>query len=800
VLAFVALTVLMTWPLPRHAGSAVQDLGDPLHQIWAIRWVQHQILRDPLHLWDANVAYPFRLSLLFSEPALSTALLAWPVQLVTGNDLLAYNVLFLASFVVLGVGMALLVEEITGSLGAGFLAGVVAAYTPYRFGHLSHLNLLGYGWFPLFLWALLRFARTRRWPYAVAASVCLSVQLLTSDTLAVMTLGMLVLALPFALWPVRRRLSRGFVVQLIVVLAVPLGAFAPDAAARLEVGRVYGFARDLATIRGMSADPRSYVSVSVFNHLWRSVLPHAYPNPLFPGAVAAVGALLGLAFGVRRWPRWTAYAILLAAGGFVLSLGPGTTVAGHSITLPYRLLYDHVPGWTAARDVARFGMVALLGLQLMAGLGFAWTWFAVRRRLPSPGQTFAGAGALLLLATLAVVELRSDVGAVTVPRDPATVAVYHWLGAQPRGAVFELPANGLLTGSLDAIAQVYYSTLDWQPVFAEQTSFLPERYLEFLQAVDDTPSHRSEVDADNVGLLQDIGVRYVVVHHESAPAYDWQQALADADQVPALHRVGDFGNATVFTLDTAGRVPVTYALQAPDAAAPGATFPALLLVTNDNPNMAVTTLGTPPKAIARWTDAAGHVVATQTISVPLPVAVASGLTGELVSATAPREPGHYRLSLSFGALAPTIAAAVAVQAPAAAPDGPALVLRGVSWDSRTYHPGDNVDVRLVWDVRRPLSASYALTAQLLSTADRLFAQQDGYPFDGQLPTTRWESGMTIVQVVAIRVPATAPPGPARLLVALYDPAGPDLPRLTIGLPGDTTAPQGVFGPVSLASP
>ena len=123
LLTFTLLTIVMTWPLPLHAGSAIQDLGDPLHEIWTMRLTQHQLLADPVHLWDGNMGYPFPRPLLFSEPRLSTSILAWPIQLATGNDVLTYNLIFLLSFILLGTGMALLVTELTGCTGVGLLTG-----------------------------------------------------------------------------------------------------------------------------------------------------------------------------------------------------------------------------------------------------------------------------------------------------------------------------------------------------------------------------------------------------------------------------------------------------------------------------------------------------------------------------------------------------------------------------------------------------------------------------------------------------------------------------------------------------
>ena len=266
VVLFIVLTAVMTWPLPRHAGSAVQDLGDPLYEIWTMRWVQHQLVADAGRLWDGNVAYPFPSALLFSEPRLSTAVLAWPIQLLTGNDVLTYNVMLLSTFVLVGVGMALLVIEITDVWGAGVLAGVAAAYAPYRYGHLSHLNLLSYGWLPLALWLIVRFARRRSPIDATLAAVLLVIQVLASDTLAVMALATAGLAVLFVAvrptGPVRRR----FIGGLLLILAAPIAALLPIVRARLAVNERYGFARDLDTVREMAATLESYVSVSPGNH------------------------------------------------------------------------------------------------------------------------------------------------------------------------------------------------------------------------------------------------------------------------------------------------------------------------------------------------------------------------------------------------------------------------------------------------------------------------------------------------------------------------------------------------------
>lgn len=799
VVAFIVLTLSLTWPLVLRAGSTVQDLGDPLYEIWTMRWTQRQILQDIGKLWHGNTAYPFELSLLFSEPRLSTSLLAWPVQLLTGNDVLTYNLLFLGTFVLLGVSMALLVREITGNAGAGFLAGLLAAFTPYRYGHISHLNLLGYGWIPLTLWALLRFARRRRARDAILAGVSLTIQLLASDTVAVMALGMVTLAVPFLLWRERERLSRGLIVGLGFALAVPIALYAPVVAARLKINRTYGFTRDLELIREMAAEPINYVSVSPVNHFWGAYLPHTYPNPLFPGAIALVGLLLGLMLALRgpRYRVWGLYALLLTVAGFVLSLGPDTVINGRTITLPYRWLYDYVPGMSGLRDVARFGMVAILGVQLLAGLGFDALWQLLQPRLDPQRALRIGSLALVLLTGIAVVEFRSEVGTEPVPRDPETVAVYDWLATQPRGAVFELPANGLWTDVLQTTQQIYYSTRHWQPIIAGYTSFLPDRYVGFLLDFHGSTNAWSRVDADNVGLLQDIGVRYVVVHHRSSPDYDWREAIRLADQLPELEHVGTFGAATVYHLDPGARQPVRFKLTLPEQGVPGGELPIVLTGTNENENLAVSTLDRLPDVVATWYDETGETILTSTLPLDLPVALPSGDWHRLLPIPIPSQEGNYRLEVAVGDLVGIDEQRVAVRSTPELADGPAVALSTVEWSDAALQPGATLDLTLHWRAERRITRDYMVTLQLIDDDHRVLAQADGPPIDGQLMTSQWQAGMTIAQPLSLRLPPTLPESRVRLLVALYDPATPT-DRLPIRLPDGEIRPEGVFGPVRVA--
>ena len=162
VLIFSALAVAVTWPLALHLGDSIpSDVGDPLLNAWILGWDAERLRHGLRGLWDAPIFYPYQHTLAFSEHLLGIAVFVAPISWASGNPLIAYNVAFVLSFVLAGVGMFLLVRELTGSSEAAWIAGLIFAFSPARYGHISHLQVLMSGWMPLSLWALHRFITSR---------------------------------------------------------------------------------------------------------------------------------------------------------------------------------------------------------------------------------------------------------------------------------------------------------------------------------------------------------------------------------------------------------------------------------------------------------------------------------------------------------------------------------------------------------------------------------------------------------------------------------------------------------------
>src|SRR3954463_15065583 len=158
VVAFAALTVIATYPLVLHLGRALPgDLGDPLFTSWVLGWDADRLRHGFAGVWDAPIFFPDRDTLAFAEHLLGIGIFTAPIIWLSGNPILAYGIAFLLSYVLAGAGMYLLARELTGRRDAAFLAGVGFAFAPMRALHVSHLQVLAWGWMPIALWGLHRF-------------------------------------------------------------------------------------------------------------------------------------------------------------------------------------------------------------------------------------------------------------------------------------------------------------------------------------------------------------------------------------------------------------------------------------------------------------------------------------------------------------------------------------------------------------------------------------------------------------------------------------------------------------------
>jgi hypothetical protein len=310
---YLVTALAATWPLVRGLGRDVPwDLGDSILNMWILSWDGEQIRRilagdfsRIATFFDANIFHPAPLALAYSEHLIPQAIQIFPVWLISGNPILCYNLLFLSSIVLAGLGMYLLMRELTGNTLAAFIAGLLFAFAPYRLPQSGHLQVLTSQWMPFVLYGLLRYFHTRRLRPLGGATLALVAQNLSSGYYL---LFFMPFAVAFALWQVarlglwrNRRMWLELSGAAVAVAAMTAPFLLPYGALRGQ-----GFAeRSLNEVFRFSADVYSYGTASGEQQLWGTLM-QAFPKPegeLFPGFVAVLLAIIGIVVVDRRRPE-----------------------------------------------------------------------------------------------------------------------------------------------------------------------------------------------------------------------------------------------------------------------------------------------------------------------------------------------------------------------------------------------------------------------------------------------------------------------------------------------------------------
>src|SRR5499427_10024044 len=223
---FTVLTAAMTWPQVAHMRDGVHDEGDPLMVTWVLAWVAHQLPRAPAHLFDANIFYPERNTLAYSETLLVPGTIVAPLHWLGVGPILIYNLVFLSGFAMSGVGVALLVRRLTGNAGAAILAGIVFAFPPYRIDHYAHLQLQQTQFIPLAMLAFHQLLDTNRLRDGIWLGVCVACQMLSCMYYGLFLIPYMAVVCGTLLMA-DRRMPRARIVALCAAAAIVVVAMIP---------------------------------------------------------------------------------------------------------------------------------------------------------------------------------------------------------------------------------------------------------------------------------------------------------------------------------------------------------------------------------------------------------------------------------------------------------------------------------------------------------------------------------------------------------------------------------------------
>ncbi len=424
----LAVTIVFFWPIIIRIDSYSPG-GDAMFNAWILERNQFCILQQhcPNYL-DANIYYPNKDTMLYSEEQFTPGLLMMPFHWVDANPLFQYNLYTILCFFFAAWFMYLLVKRLSkGNEFVSVLAGLVFAYAPMRMAAVYHMQNISIFFLPIAALTLLKFfERKNKW-YLLPLFGLLTLQFYASwyqmvfvlAVFAIVLLGMGVFKLERWKWVA----VAGVTVLLAAATTAPLARqyvkFSHDTGASFPltdqllyesslsdywtphpgtlIGKLYHHVRPGAHIGAYNLDSFSYHGVIMY---------------------AIAGCVIVMAFRRRKQSaeensnyKWIIIFSAIGVAGFILSLGPLLKVHSHyqyfelagtnlhvTVPLPYLMIDKYLPQLQFIRAVGRWSVLLLFALCCLLAYLPAYLkhiqWAVHRRRL-----------VYVLIAVMAFVEL-----------------------------------------------------------------------------------------------------------------------------------------------------------------------------------------------------------------------------------------------------------------------------------------------------------------------------------------------------------------------------------------------------------
>jgi hypothetical protein len=792
LLGYTLLALVFTYPLVARIGEELIGRGNDLWIFqWNNWWIRKAWLEGLSVYYTPYMFHPQGVPLYFHSFSWFNSLL-WMALSPLAGTVGAHNTTVLLGYVISGYTMYLLVQTLTGSHPAAFLAGMVFAF--FRHRGVNHLHLFSIQWIPLVVLCLIRLERTGRLLYGIAGGIALGLsalcgwqQLLLSGLWIVFWLIYNTLAKRWAN-PGRIVIGLSMAFGVCLLLTAPLlwpivweGLY--QGGAGLTTGALGEGGSDLLTYF-LPNDDHPLIRSGLLSEPYER-FSHVQGGRNFAG-FAALGLII---WAISNRRKESALWALGALSFGILALGPELQVNGAAfpaIPMPYRLLDPTLLGRILRRP-ARLNIVVSLSIAVLTGIGAGDVLgrLARHRRWRYAALGLTGA---IIFAEYAVLPFPTSV--------PAQSEFFNQLRLEPgHFAITDFPIGYLAHDKW----YMYAQTLHERPMTGGHVSRIPAQADDLMDRV--PVLHEARSGAPKAGELDDVSrqlaplveanVKYVILHKDRASASRvdaWREWFATRpyyeDQALLVFRTApSYGRDFGFAAELGDGIGVIEA-----------QFSSNVLPQHGLLDVEVV-WGTREAPTVDWraylalTGPSGQEVQRETFEPCEPWstsdwgqdAVARGRGRLQVDPFVRR--GSYTVTL--GLVSPVTGLEVgrpislgqvevqAIERTFAIPDmavetdamfGTALKLLG--YDLQTQ--ANKVTLKLHWQALRRMDESYKFFVHLVdSETGDLVAQADFIPYDSTYHTTWWEAEEVVSDEVVLSL-ADVPPATYRLEVGVYD--------------------------------
>jgi hypothetical protein len=518
-LAYLAITLFMTYPLILNFDRMAGEHGDFLIFVWDKWWLRRALATEAYDFYfTPYMFHPYGTSILFHS-------IIWPdaiVSLLVGpliGEIATHNALTILYLVMCGVGAFALTRYLGARKGSAFIGGLIYAFYPHHMSNVrSNPLFINVQWLPFYALFLIRATREKKvWP-AILAGCFLALTGLSNWHLLVMAVMLTAVWGAYSL--LRERDTWGWhsiwnFSLMAAVTGVVTGPFLfPMIRFFLEGGQMESILAIQDSI--YQTDVLAYFLPSRLHPIFGPWVSPFYDRyfirhwhwQAFPGYT--VLALLGYTLLRRRY-RSTAFWALSGVGFLVLALGPYLRIAGRLVEgLP--LPYQGLPFLQAMRAPDRFNAVLALPVCVLATGALSELVAKTERRWKRPIVQWglAAVGCLVLFEYLAI----------PFPTLLPPISPFYETLREEAGdfAIADVP-----TGWGASRYYIYYQTVHQHPIVEGHVSRPvgdTYRSLQLAPFLTRVGEYYGDWDLDlpdvsrQLGGLADANVRYVIVHKD----------------------------------------------------------------------------------------------------------------------------------------------------------------------------------------------------------------------------------------------------------------------------------------------
>ena len=523
----------MTYPLWLRMSTQLAGSGDDMWLFqWNNWWLRKALVerRDPY--FTPFLFHPQGVSLVYHNFSWLNAGI-WMVLEPFMGSIAAYNVTFLLTFIISGYATYALVTYLTDSRAAGFVAGLIFAFSPYHLSQFNHPNLISVQWLPFCMLFLIRTVREGKWRDVLLCALCLALTGLSRWQLLIFAAILFALYLGYSLLFERDRWNRQTVLALVAVGVGTATCISPFVLPMIGGLTDEGFSSDILTDQQdwAQTDLLAYVVPNrlhpLFGHYVAPIYERFRKNRSYIAFLGYTTLLLG-SYGVLRARRAALYWALAAVCLMLLALGPILRFNGRlypNIPMPHRLV-----GWSTLikvmRTPDRFNVVLSLPLAVLAGYGVMHLLESLKRKLPPQWRNRAVTASSAVLAGLVIFEFLS----IPLPTiAPPTSPFYRELAREPGDfAIVEVPM-----GRGYSKAYMFLQTLHGKRLVEGHVSRTPPDAYQTItnQPVLASLSENRDLDTSRCDLSRQLGslaaedIHYIVIHKTDLPderLAEWQ--------------------------------------------------------------------------------------------------------------------------------------------------------------------------------------------------------------------------------------------------------------------------------------